>query len=108
MAVALIDSAKITDWQSFHRFFAVELGFPDFYGNNMDAWIDCLTYLRDDDAMSRFILQPDEYLDLEIVGAEAFNRRTPELMDALIECTAFVNQRYIAARGLPAIRLIFL
>ena len=108
MAIARIEPAKITNWQTFHSVFAEELGFPDFYGRNIDAWIDCLTYLRDNDGMGRFVLQPDEYLDLEIVEAEEFNRRAPELMNALIECAVLVNQRYISAEELPAIRLIFM
>jgi len=33
----------ITDWASFHDVFMHTLGFPDFYGRNMDAWIDCMT-----------------------------------------------------------------
>jgi RNAse (barnase) inhibitor barstar len=37
----------ITDWPSFHDVFKQALGFPDFYGRNMNAWIDCLTYLND-------------------------------------------------------------
>jgi RNAse (barnase) inhibitor barstar len=34
---------KIIDWTSFHDVFQHTLGFPDFYGRNMDAWIDCMT-----------------------------------------------------------------
>ena len=34
---------KIVDWASFHDVFQHILGFPDFYGRNMNAWIDCMT-----------------------------------------------------------------
>jgi len=34
---------KITDWPSFHDVFQETLGFPKFYGRNMNAWIDCMT-----------------------------------------------------------------
>jgi RNAse (barnase) inhibitor barstar len=34
---------RITDWPSFHDVFQGALGFPSFYGRNMDAWIDCMT-----------------------------------------------------------------
>ena len=34
---------RITDWESFHHVFKQTLGFPGFYGRNMDAWIDCMT-----------------------------------------------------------------
>ena len=42
-----LQSKNITDWESFHTVFAKEMGFPDFYGRNMDAWIDCMSYLDD-------------------------------------------------------------
>jgi len=40
-----IDGSKITDWDSFHDHFSEALGFPGFYGRNMDAWNDCMTSL---------------------------------------------------------------
>jgi len=40
-----IDGSKIKNWDSFHDLFAEVLGFPGFYGRNMDAWNDCMTYL---------------------------------------------------------------
>lgn len=40
-----IPAHEITDWDSFHDVFKRVFGFPDFYGRNMDAWIDCMTDL---------------------------------------------------------------
>jgi RNAse (barnase) inhibitor barstar len=40
-----IAGSKITDWDSFHDLFAEVFGFPGFYGRNMNAWNDCMTYL---------------------------------------------------------------
>ncbi len=45
-----IDANGITDWDSFHDVFAKNFGFPDFYGRNMNAWNDCMTYLDDSEA----------------------------------------------------------
>ena len=45
MAVLEVDCRQITDWDSFHDVFARACGFPDFYGRNLNAWIDCMTYL---------------------------------------------------------------
>ncbi len=45
----------------------------------MDAWIDCLTYLDEDDGMSRFHLAKGEMLHIEISDTEDFNSRLPEL-----------------------------
>ncbi|WP_206361205.1 barstar family protein, partial [Pseudomonas viridiflava] len=38
------DANLISDWQTFHNVFAEQFGFPVFYGRNMDAWVDCLSY----------------------------------------------------------------
>ena len=43
MPVVSIPTDRISDWESFHEVFSEVLGFPSFYGRNMDAWIDCLT-----------------------------------------------------------------
>ena len=39
-----IDGSAISDWNSFHDIFAAAFGFPAFYGRNMNAWIDCMTW----------------------------------------------------------------
>jgi hypothetical protein len=62
-------------------------------GMNMDAWIDCLTYLDEGDGMSRFYLAEGETLDIEVSDLEAFNSRLPEIYEALVECSSFVNVR---------------
>ena len=62
MARVSIKTEVIQDWTSFHEEFKRAMGFPDFYGMNMDAWIDCLTYLYDGDGMSRFHLAAGEML----------------------------------------------
>ena len=35
-----VPMADIKDWDTFHHTFARTLGFPDFYGRNMNAWVD--------------------------------------------------------------------
>ena len=47
MPVVSIPTNRIADWASFHDVFAETLGFPSYYGRNMDASIDCLTYADD-------------------------------------------------------------
>ena len=42
-----IDATEIVDASTFHSVFATAFGFPPYYGRNMDAWIDCLTFLDD-------------------------------------------------------------
>ena len=54
MAKAKLNTNQISDWESFHHLCKKEFGFPDFYGMNMNAWIDCLSYLDENDGVSRF------------------------------------------------------
>lgn len=108
MATIRLDTSRISDWNSFHTTCRETFGFPDFYGMNMNAWIDCLTYLDEGDGMSRFHLAASETLSIEVTGTKSFNSRVPEIFDALVECSAFVNQRYLAAGKSPLLSLVFL
>ena len=46
-----------------HLVFKEKLGFPDFYGMNWNALIDCLSYLREPEAeMTKVSLKEDEVL----------------------------------------------
>ena len=108
MATAHLNTPAISDWQSFHEESCHAFGFPDFYGMNMNAWIDCLTYLDEGDGMSRFHLAQGERLDIEVADSEAFRIRLPEIFDALVECSSFVNERNVEAGRPPVLSLIFL
>src|SRR5262245_8029109 len=103
-----LHSLQITDWTSFHEICKAEMGFPDFYGMNMYAWIDCLSYLSEDASMTRFRLVANESLRIEITDTEGFKSRLPDIFHALVECAAFVNQRYVEDGKTPPLSLIFL
>lgn len=91
-----IDGSKITNWDSFHDHFSTTLGFPGFYGRNMDAWVDCMTYLDDPDSnMTSVHVTSGDVLVLCISAVKEFKKRCPEIYDALVECSAFVNYRRI-------------
>jgi len=108
MATVRINTEPITDWQSFHENCRETFGFPDFYGMNMDAWIECLSYLDEDAAMTHFNLALGEKLHIEVSDTESFNKRLPEIFDALVECSAFVNRRYVEDGKPPILSLVFL
>jgi hypothetical protein len=94
MRYVSIDGDQIKDWDSFHDVFDKTMGFPEFYGRNMNAWIDCMTYLDDPGAgMSQVTVEQGTVLVLEIGSAAAFKRRCPEQFDGLLECSGFVNFR---------------
>jgi hypothetical protein len=98
-----IDGNKIKDWDSFHDLFSEVFGFPGFYGRNMDAWNDCMTSLdAPEDALSSVHVEAGEMLVLCIAGADGLKKRCPEILDALVECSAFVNWRRIE-KGEPAV-----
>ncbi len=101
-----IDGSKIKDWASFHDQFAEVLGFPSFYGRNMDAWNDCMTSLdAPEDGLSSIHVAPGDVLVLCIAGAADLKKRCPEIYDALVECAAFVNWRRIE-KGEPAVLVL--
>jgi hypothetical protein len=105
MAFVQIDAADITSWESFHNSFKTAFGFPDFYGMNMDAWIDCMSCL--DGEFNSFKLETGELLVIEISGTEEFVKQLPEAQTVLAECMAFVNQRFIEDDDKTRIALLF-
>jgi RNAse (barnase) inhibitor barstar len=89
-----VDCSEILDGDSFHDVFVRAFGFPAFYGRNLNAWIDCMTSLdAPDDGMSEVHCSPGTVLTLELQHVREFKECRPDLYDALIECSAFVNFR---------------
>ena len=105
-AIVSIDFAKIHDWNSFHDEFAAVFGFPDFYGRNMDAWIDCMTSLDEPNhGMTRILAANGNVLTMQLENVAPFREGHPDLYEALIESAAFVNWRRIEV-GQPAVLAI--
>ena len=76
-----IDLEEITDWDSFHDVFKRKLNFPDYYGRNLDAWIDCMGDVG----------ESGDVLHLRLEGMKELKARNFEIYEALHECAAFVN-----------------
>jgi hypothetical protein len=96
MPIVRVPTAEIFDWPTFHDVFARVLGFPGFYGRNMDAWIDCLTCADEDDSGMVNVAVPEgDVLTLLLEDATSFAARCPEQYTAVVECAAFVNWRRI-------------
>jgi RNAse (barnase) inhibitor barstar len=103
-----VDCEKIRDWPSFHDEFAHIFGFPDFYGRNMDAWIDCLTSLdAPDDGLSNVHCERGTVLTLELENVKSFKDRCPEQYNGILECAAFVNWRRIEVGESTVLALSF-
>ena len=100
MPTVRIDGGRLTGWDSFHTVFAEVFGFPDFYGRNLDAWIDCMTSLDSpEDGLSTTHGSASDPVVLHIANSGAV---PSELLDALCDCVSFVNWRRVEA-GEPAI-----
>lgn len=103
-----LDTRRIKDRASFHDVFAETFGFPAYYGRNMDAWIDCISYLNDPEGTDNSVSAgPGEIVVLQLDYVDDFAERCPELYDALIECAAFVNWRQIEAGSGPVLALSY-
>ncbi len=103
MPVVIVDLTAVKGAEDFHDVFAAALGFPSFYGRNLDAWIDCVSCADDPGAgMTSITVAPGEVLVLRLEGVARFAQTCPDLATALHECAAFVNWRRLE-RGETAI-----
>ena len=106
--VLKVDGKRLCDEESFHDTFSATLGFPNFYGRNMDAWIDCMSSIDDpDDAMTKVHVEKGGTLSIHIENYEYFKKTAPRTWLDLIECSAFVNFKRVERSGTPLIALSF-
>lgn len=84
-----IKGKRLKNWKTFHSVFKKEMNFPDYYGENMDAWIDCVHEIIDEPTI------------LQIDNGKYLKENEPELLNAIFECGAFVNYLKIKAGEKP-------
>ena len=102
MPTVRLDAKRIYDWPSFHNVFSELFGFPDFYGCNMNAWIDCMSSLGEDDGMTNV---HGSATDPVVLLIEDSNSMPAEQFKALVECAGFVNWRNLDVHE-PAILIL--
>lgn len=108
MKIVKINTDDILDWDSFHDLFSEKFGFPDFYGRNMNAWIDCMESLDSpEDGMTSIHVETGETLILTLKNVDSLSKRNKEIYDAIIECSAFVNYAKIELGENPVLTLSF-
>jgi RNAse (barnase) inhibitor barstar len=91
--VIRIDGREITDWASFHATFKRVFGFPDVYGRNGNAWIDCMTDLdAPEHGMTTVHVKAGETLTIYLEHSRAL-RQYPDILEGLMEMVDFVNSR---------------
>lgn len=96
-----IDMEPVKDWDSFHDKFAEVFGFPDFYGRNMNAWVDCMSDLSGPRlvGMSKVEFAANEDVLLCIKGMDDFGARCPDVLAAFLLATSQVNVRMQSSSG---------
>jgi len=93
MKVYRIQGNKIKNWKTFHSEFKKQMNFPDYYEENMDAWIDCVDELSDEPTL------------IEITQGHLLKEQAPELLEAILECSAFVNFRKVEQGEQPTLMI---
>tara|TARA_R100000750_G_scaffold51776_1_gene36886 strand:+ start:269 stop:595 length:327 start_codon:yes stop_codon:yes gene_type:complete len=106
MAYASLLMKNISNWDDFHAASRVAFGFPSFYGNNGDAWIDCLSYLDQNNGMSAFVLAHDETLEVLLADFGQFAEDFPEIAIGVTQLFAAVNARYLERDDFLRLRLV--
>ncbi|NAY92193.1 barnase inhibitor [Muricauda sp. JGD-17] len=92
----VINGKKIRDWKSFHFEFKFVMKFPDYYGENMDAWIDCMDELTEEPTL------------VYVENGKVMKETNSDLVESLLECTAFVDFRKLEAGSLGSEKLHFM
>ena len=88
-----LEFVEIYNDLDFHKFLQKSFGFPNFYGNNINALIDCLSGLRyPDEGMISLNIDTDEILLLTIIK---FDSLESNLMKMFIRVIGEVNKRQI-------------
>jgi len=106
MASTILDGAAIRDEASFHAASRAAFGFNDHVGATMDSWIDALSYLRDDEGMTKFRLKPNEVLEVVVTNAAALKAAAPDLLEEIAFCIGGINERYEDYGEKPALKLV--
>jgi hypothetical protein len=100
----VIDLSKITTIKELHVALKKKLEFPDFYGANINALIDCLFGLRfPESQLMGFSLKEGESLILELLYPGV---PSSEIVFELLRAVESVNDRYLNIGKTPAIFLL--
>lgn len=103
-----VQGPALLDWPGFHAEMARAFGFPAWYGQNLDAWIDCLTYLDDPAAgMTTVHAPPGGVVTLILEDVDVLSAGAPAIFAALIDCAAFVNERRRERGAGPVLTLAY-
>ena len=74
-----LDARRMNRKKEAHIYLKEQLGFPDYYGNNLDALHDCLTDLRDAQVEFEHMEEAGEYFAKVYRVFRDAARENPEL-----------------------------
>lgn len=101
-----IDFSQLRDSTAFHEAFAKAMGFPEFYGNNGNAWIDCMSSInRKDNGMSALTVAPNQSLNSVI---RYLRQDTMQPFLDMLELITTVNRRFERAGSDTRLQLTLL
>lgn len=78
--MVVVDCSLISDWDTLHDVFADALGFPEYYGRNSSAWIDCMTWPNEE--CSSVTLAGEETFTVHLKDAQTLKERAPQFADS--------------------------
>lgn len=104
--IVRIDTRRLVDEAHLHHVLNEAFGFPESYGANMDALIDCLTYLDDPGSgMTRIQVFPGQVV-LLVLEHVAHLQGLPEMLRRTLEdAVAFVNGRRLEHNQPPVLAI---
>ena len=87
-----LDLGGMTTTAQLHTALNAAFGFPNFYGGNYPALVDCWSSLRyPDDAMSELVLDSlDDSIELRVAGADSCSE---DVLNTLLSAVVAVNHR---------------
>lgn len=77
----LIDLSGIIDLENFHEYISKKLNFPTYYGQNFDAFWDCLTNMEENSI-------------IRVEGIADFRKNLPRAYDKLNKCIIHYRDKY--------------
>ena len=83
-----IDGSEIKDWSSFHKVFRDEMDFFEGYGNNMNAWFDCMSDIFTNGefkSLSKFNLNASDFFTINVIHADQWNTQSKEIFLTFME-----------------------
>jgi RNAse (barnase) inhibitor barstar len=104
-----LNATKFLTWNTFHSYFQRKFGFPDFYGRNINAWIDCMSDLDKPEygMVKNISIRKGQCVVLRINNIDDLKSQAHDIYMAIIECSAFINRERIISGELPLIFLSF-